>query len=74
MGITPQHGETILSQMARAFLVIHSLVILAPISSSSRQHDSSRSCKYWLFSLPYAVYNMAKNKYMLLSLWKKGIA
>ena len=61
ISITPQNGETILSQMARAFLVIHSLVMLATISFPVLNSlDSSCSCNTGS-ALPMLAYNMAKN-------------
>ena len=72
MGIRLNTEETILYKMARAFLVIH-LVMLATISSVLDSFDSSCSCKYWLSAFPMLSYNMAKNKYMPHLFMEKGI-
>ena len=72
MGITPQHGETILSQMARGILGDSALgQVVYYLFQFSTALILAVAANTGFSAFPMLAYNMAKNKYMPHLLWKR---
>ena len=73
MGITPQHGETILSQMAKGILGDSALgQIVYYLFQFSTALILAVAANTGFSAFPMLAYNMAKNKYMPHLFMEKG--